>query len=280
MRTLALLFAAAIAVSEVPAVRAAAPEEVGVVLMHGWGLIRNRPPGHISHTLRNDPLASALKREGFHVLQPEMPWGPNRILEAALDTAMEELDGQVSKLKAAGAKKIVIAGHSMGAPMALAYVGRREGLAGVIALAPGHHPELQPKMFPDFYPKQIAEARGLVAAGKGNARTTFKAAQCCFFFDDFQSTPIAYLSYFDPAGPGTMAGNAAGLKPGVPVLVVFGKRDGIFKQLAAFNESLADYIWSRIPPHPLHRRVTIDADHGQVPERSVEDVIRWLRSLP
>jgi hypothetical protein len=120
----------------------------------------------------------------------------------------------------------------------------------------------------------------MVAAGRGNEKTTFKAAQCCFFFDDFQSTPGAYLSYFDPDGPGTMAGNASRLKPGVPVLVVFGERDGIFKQLADFNESLADYIWSRIPPHPLHNRVTLNANHVEVPARSIQETVRWLKSLP
>lgn len=259
---------------------AADPKEVGVVLMHGWGLQRNPPPGRVYPHRWNDPLASALRQEGFRVIQEEMPWGPNRIIDATLDQAMEEIDAHVKKLKAEGARKIVVAGHSMGTPMALAYAARREGVAGVIGLAPGHHPELQPGMYPDFFPKQVARAREAIAAGSGGGQTKFTAAQCCVFYQDFWTTPLIYLSYFDPDGPGTMAGNASKVKAGVPVLLVFGKKDVIFKLLDDVKQSYADYVPSRLPPNPLHRRIIIDADHVQVPGQSIREVLQWLKDLP
>lgn len=258
----------------------AEPKDVGIVLMHGWGLQQNPPPGRMYPHRKNDALANALRQEGFHVIQEEMPWGPNRIIDASIDAAMREIDGQVEKLRALGAKKMVIAGHSMGTPMALAYAARRDGVAGVIGLAPGHHPELQPAMYPEFFPKQVAKAKEAIAAGKGDEQTRFTAAQCCVFYQDFWTTPRIYLSYFDPDGPGTMAGNAAKVKAGVPVLFVFGKRDVIFKLLEDVKQSYADYVPGRLPANPLHRRVILDADHGQVPGQSIRDVLQWLKDLP
>ncbi len=261
-------------------VSAADPKDVGVVLMHGWGLQRNPPPGRIHPHRWTDPVATALRREGFRVVQEEMPWGPNRIIDASLEQAFGEIDGLVAKLKAEGARTIVVGGHSMATPMALAYAGRRDGLAGVLGLAPGHHPELQPAMYPDVIPKQISKAKDAIAAGKGDVATTFTAAQCCVYYQDFTTTPRNYLSYFDPDGPGTMSGAASGLKTGVPVLLVYGKRDIIFKLLSDVNQSYSDYVSSRLPPNPLHRRVTVDADHVQVPAQSVQAVIQWLKELP
>ncbi len=259
---------------------AAEPKDVGIVLMHGWGLQRNPPPGRVYPHRWNDPLANALRQEGFRVVQEEMPWGPNRIIDATLDGAMTEIDAQVEKLKAQGASKIVIAGHSMGTPMALAYAARRDGLAGVIGLAPGHHPELQPAMYPDFFPKQVAKAKAAIAAGQGDARITFTAAQCCVFYQDFSTTPRIYLSYFDPDGPGTMSGNATSVRLGVPVLLVFGKRDIIFKLLDDVKQSYSDYVLTRLAPNPRHKRIILDADHVQVPGQSVSEVVQWLRELP
>ncbi len=274
-----VLIALVIAIFGSPAA-AADPREIGVVLMHGWGLQRNQPAGRVYPHRWNDPLANALRQEGVRVLQEELPWGPNRIIDGSLDKAMEEIDAQIARLRSEGARKIVIAGHSMGTPMALAYAARRDGLSGVIGLAPGHHPELQPAMYPDFYPEQIAKTRQALAAGEGDVQTNFTAAQCCVFYQTFRTTPRIYLSYFDPDGPGTMAGNAANVKTGTPVLLVFGKRDVIFKLLNDAGQSYADYVPSRLPPNPLHRRVIIDADHVQVPALAIEEVVRWLKELP
>jgi pimeloyl-ACP methyl ester carboxylesterase len=194
--------------------------------------------------------------------------------------ALKEIDSQVDRLKAQGAKKIIVAGHSMGTPMALAYAARRDGLAGVIGLAPGHHPELMPAMYPDFFPKQLTNAKEAVAAGKGDERTAFQAAQCCTFYQTFWTTPRIYLDYFDSEGSGTMAGNAALVKEGIPVLMVYGEKDVIFKLLSDAKESYSDYVPSRLKPNPLHKRIIIDSDHRSVPERASSQVIEWLKTLP
>jgi dienelactone hydrolase len=54
---------------------------------------------------------------------------------------MEEIDRAVARLKSQGAKKIVVAGQSFGANAAIGYGARRDGLAAIMAIAPGHVPE-------------------------------------------------------------------------------------------------------------------------------------------
>jgi pimeloyl-ACP methyl ester carboxylesterase len=278
-RVFPILVAALFAASGPSLAFAAEPGEIGIVLMHGWGLHAD-PSEHVNPHAWTLLLAQALRKEGFHVVQEEMPWGPNRLLDVSLDKAMEEIDAQVGRLKVDGAKKIVIAGHSMGAAMALAYAARRDGVAAVVGLAPAPHPELGPELFPDVIPAQIAKAKAAVSAGKGDVRMTFKGVQCCFFFRDFSTTANIYLSYFGPDGPATMAGNASRVKPGVAVLMVYGTQDVIFTLLADVRQSYADYVLSRIPPNPHNRGIIIDAGHGEVPVRAARDVIAWLRALP
>jgi len=259
---------------------AADPAEYGIVLMHGFGLRREAPRGYVRPHFPTDRLAEALRGEGFRVEQVEMPWSPSRLLDAPIDKAMAEIDEHAKKLRADGVKRIVVAGHSMGANMALAYGARREGVAAVIGLAPGHHPELQARIFPELV-DQFNQTRTALEAGKGDKQQRFKGANCCpQFFAEFSSTPAIYWSYFNPDGDGSMAKNAQSLKPGVPVLWVLGKNDDIFGLLQKIGESYADYVPSRLPPNPNHRRVILDADHRTVPERSVPEVIEWLKRLP
>ena len=257
---------------------AADPADVGVVLLHGWGL--QEEPRRVNPHAHNWLLSKSLRDAGFHVVEEEMPWGPNRLIDASLEQAMQEIDAQVANLKAQGASRIVIAGHSMGTPMALAYASQRSGLAGVIGLAPGFHPEFGVALFPESLPAQLVKAEAARAAGKGDERITFTAAQCCFFLRDFQTTPNIYLSYFDPKGPATMARSARRLEKGVPVLLVYGKHDFIFTLFAQVKLPYFDHVWSRLPPNPRHKRITVDADHASVPSRAVPDVIGWLRALP
>ncbi len=101
----------------------------GVVLLHGKG---GTPTSMI------EGLTESLRKEGAVVEAPELPWSRRRMYDATYDQAMAEIDLAVQKLKWAGATKIVVAGHSLGANAAIGYGARRDGLAAVIALAPGH----------------------------------------------------------------------------------------------------------------------------------------------
>jgi pimeloyl-ACP methyl ester carboxylesterase len=105
-------------------------DRIGMVLMHGKG----GTPKYVSS------LGSALRGAGVLVETPSMPWSRHRIYDKGYEESMDEIDTYVAQLKAAGARRIFVAGHSLGANAALGFGARREGLSGIILLAYGHVP--------------------------------------------------------------------------------------------------------------------------------------------
>ena len=80
-------------------------EKIGIVLMHGKG-------GTTSYV---DDLGDSLKKLGIIVKTPLMPWSKGRIYDKGYEESMAEIDTYVEQLKKSGAKRIFIAGHSIGA---------------------------------------------------------------------------------------------------------------------------------------------------------------------
>ena len=231
----------------------------GIVLLHGKG---GTPTSMI------EGLHETLKKNGAVVEAPELPWSARRIYDATYDQAMAEIDNAVEKLKKAGATRIVIAGHSLGANAALGYAARREGLSAVIAMAPGHLPEawalrLRTK-------GAIARAKKLIEAGKGDIPESFPdLAQGLPF--SVRATPNVYLSMFDPEGPAVMPKNAAAM-PAVPLLWVVGVADPIF-----FHGR--DYAFDPAAKHPKSRYLVIAGGHLDTPFQARSAVVNWLKSL-
>src|SRR5580704_19066331 len=95
----------------------------GIVFLHGKGAW----PGGF-----NGGILSALEDEGALVAKPEMPWSFHRRYGATFDQALAEVDAAVAGLKAKGASRIVIIGHSLGATAAIGYAARHPDLAGVV----------------------------------------------------------------------------------------------------------------------------------------------------
>jgi len=237
----------------------AAGNDLGVVLLHGKG---GSPSGHVRE------LAVALQARGYLVSTPTMPWAENRIYDASFDDAMAEIDREVETLRSKGAKLVVVAGQSLGANVALGYAAWRSGLAGVIALAPGHAPESQ--AFAKRVGPDVSRARGLVAAGQGKEKQRFAELN--------QGRPMVvtasaevYLSWVDPDGAAVMPKSAASFKAPIPLLIVNGNGDRTAQG--------RDYIFDRAPPHPKSRFVTVAADHFGVPGAAIDEVAAWLAAL-
>ena len=237
----------------------AADSDVGVVLLHGKG---GSPSGYIRE------LASALRSKGYLVSTPTMPWAQNRIYDASFDEAMREIDREVDALRQKAAKFVVVAGHSLGANAALGYAASRDGASGIIALAPGHTPELQG--FTRRLGSDVDRARALVAAGKGRERQRFGDVNQGQG-SEVAATAEAYLSWFDPNGPAVMPRSAASFKAPTPLLLVVGSGDR-----TAMGK---DYIFDRAPPHAKSRFVTVAADHFAAPSAAIEEVAAWLEAL-
>jgi pimeloyl-ACP methyl ester carboxylesterase len=237
------------------ALPASAGQPIGVVFLHGK---QSMPEEHI-------PLADAITAAGFLLARPEMCWSGRRIYDRDYLHCLREIDRAIERLKQRGAAAFVIAGHSLGANGALAY-GARHDVRGVIALAPGHMPELRASQ--PSIAESLARARTLIAVGRGDVRTAFAD-----FNGDLaimvMATPTAYLSFFAPDSPAVMPSNAARLT--APLLYVVGSDD-------PFQHG-PDYIFARVPPHPLNRYVTVPAGHFATSEAASEVVVAWLRTL-
>jgi dienelactone hydrolase len=231
----------------------------GVVLMHGKG---GMPGSLVGST------AAALQAAGAKVVMPEMPWSRSRMYDVTYEQAMVEIDRAVAQLKAQGATKIVVAGQSFGANAAIGYAARRDELAAVVALAPGHVPERP--MFAQRVAPSVARAKQLIGEGKGDLPGTFADQNQGKTFDVRASAKV-YVSYFDPNGPAPMPRNAAAMKP-VPFLWIIGRSDSLIS-------AGADYAFNRAPKHPKSRYVEVNATHENTPDVAKAEVIAWLNAL-
>lgn len=198
------------------------------------------------------PLAQALKARGAVVALPRMSWTTGyRTYEQTLG----EIQAVVSRLKAGGASRIVLAGHSLGANVSMGYAARIGGVDAVVALAPGHRPDFIAGQTGD----SLAQARAMVGAGQGAQKAKF------LDFNQGRTFPVttsaeAYISFFDPSGPAAQAAQASGVRS--PTLWVIGTGDR-----PAMNDRAA-YSGTRI---------VVEAGHQDTPQAAVAQVIDWLQ---
>ena len=230
----------------------------GVVFMHGkWG----GPSKYITN------VVFQLHQAGCVVEAPDLPWSGQRRYDVPARAAMLEIDAAVARLKAQGATAIFIGGHSMGASAALAYAARHPGLAGVLAVAPGHDPSLP--AFANRIAEDVQQARTLVAQGRGAEVVRFND------FNNGRSAsfpvPAAiYLSYFDPAGLFVIPENAKHLS--APLLWVSGSSDPL-------TRLGRDYAFARAPADPRSRFIEVPADHLGTPDAAAGQIVDWVRGL-
>ncbi len=240
-----------------------AADKIGVILMHGkWGSGASKSPVGV--------LGKALSSAGFIVLVPDMPWSKKRLYSKDYDGAMGEIDKAVAKLKSKGATKIVVGGHSMGANAALGYGARRDGIAAVLAIAPGHVPEVS--SWKKKFAADVAKAKEMVAAGKGDKKDKFHDINQGKK-KTLNVSASVYLSWFAPDGPSPMPANAANLKPGTVLFWVTGSKDGLHKRAGEA------YAFDKAPPNPKSAYVVVTAGHVDAPKKSKKEIIELLKSL-
>lgn len=215
---------------------------VGVVLIHGKG----GGQGPLQ------PLAQALKKQGAIVLMPGMSW---RSGYRPYESTVGEVAAAVARIRQMGARKVYLAGHSMGANISMGYSAAGGDVDGIIALAPGHRPEFIATVTGD----SLDRAKAMVAAGRGNERGQF------LDFNQGRTMPVtttaaAYVSFFDPDGPAGRAARARGVSGSV--LWVIGRAD---------RPAMRDDA-----PYSRGTRIEVDANHQQTPVAAVPYVLEWL----
>lgn len=190
-----------------------AAEKVGVVLIHG----KAGMPEHL------ELLTMDLINAGYLVKMPEMPWSARRRYDRSLTEAHDEIDGQIADLRALGAAKIVMAGHSMGANMAMGYAAtHRDRVDALVALGPGQ--TVESGKFPDALETSVSRARRMSSEGRGDEVVVFDDLHLGKLGTVTTSARI-YLSYFDPNGLANMPATASRLD--LPFLVTPPRRKAV-----------------------------------------------------
>lgn len=242
-----------------PGAAAQAQSDLGVVVLHGT---QGNPGGRPIA-----PFLQALANASYAVRAPEMCWSGTRIYDAPYPACLHEIDPAITALRAAGARRIVVAGHSRGGNAAIVYGVQHPELAGVIALAPAANPE--DLAHNPAIAASLAQARRMVAAGQGNQRAGFTDNNLGRNFT-VTTTAAIYLSFHEPGGPADFPKLLPDLR--VPIIWVAGSRDPLQYQAAT--------LFRRLPANPLNQFVQVNADHLGTPQAGIPAVLDWLKRLP
>jgi pimeloyl-ACP methyl ester carboxylesterase len=237
------------------------PPKTGVVVMHGKG---GNPNRFVSD------LASALQENGVLVANLEMPWSGNRNYDVDTAAAEKQVQEALDGLRAKGATKVFVAGHSQGGVFTF-YLGGRLALDGIIAIAPGGN------VATSFYQGKIgdslAEAKKYVAEGKGNERERLQDYEGSRGLYPIVSVPSAYVTWFDPDGAMNQDRSLKALKPTLPVLYI--SPTGDYPQLRRLKNS----VFNALPSNPHSKLYEPEASHLQAPGASSAEILRWVREV-
>lgn len=260
LRLLLVLALAATLAGMASATHAQAPL-LGVVVMHGKG---GSPTRHVAD------LAGALAGKDYLVANLEMPWSGGRDYDVDVSRAEEEVESALAALRAKGARKVFVAGHSQGGLFALHFAGKH-AVDGIIAIVPGGNTAA--KVVRDNLGDSLAQARRLVDAGKGAERTRLKDYEGAKGVYPIVTTPAAYVSWFDPEGAMNMDRAAHAANPGIPILWIVAKHD--YPNLRRNNIPQ----FKTLPRNPLTKLYEPDSNHLGAPTASIDEIVRWTREV-
>jgi alpha-beta hydrolase superfamily lysophospholipase len=246
--------------SAAPAAELPSPA-IGIVIMHGKG---GSPSKYVSG------LALSLERNGYLVANLEMPWSGKREYDVNVDAAAKELQSALGTLRSRGANKLFVAGHSLGALFALYYAGQHP-VDGVIALAPGG--SVSTPVFREKLGESVKLARSLVTEGKGNERTRLTDYEGAKGTYPVITTPVAYLTWFDPEGAMSLIKAAKAMNPRIPVLYVAPKAD--YPILLKSKQ----VIFNALPAHALTKLYEPDSTHLDAPSAARDEILRWTSQV-
>jgi dienelactone hydrolase len=234
--------------------------QIGIVVMHGKGGAPNKFV---------NVLADGLTAKGLLVANIEMSWSKSREYDVPADQAVEEIKAALAGLKAKGAKKLFVAGHSLGGTFAV-YFGGVHPIDGIIGIAPGGS-SANPTVARAIAPG-LAKARELIAEGKGKERAElidYEPSKGGAY--PINSVPEAYVSFFDPNG----IMNSSRTAPQVKAPVLWGVATRDYPGLRKVSPPL----FKEFPAHPLNKYFEPEADHLNAPGASVDEIVAWTAAV-
>jgi len=93
------------------------PHRVGVVVLraaHTFEMGGDRPHGESARFLSIARLTDVLQGAGFQMVVPEMPWSEEHPYDRSFTEALDSVAAAVATLRAQGAERVVVVGHSLG----------------------------------------------------------------------------------------------------------------------------------------------------------------------
>jgi len=241
---------------------AATENKVGVVLIHGkWG-----------NPSRFNSLAKAMSNKGYMVLTPLMPWSKVRGYDVDYSAALEIVTGNIQELRKNGSTVIVLAGHSKGANAAIAYAAYgREKIDAVVAIAPGHMPEIS--RYQESIQSSLNKAKEMIDSGRGDKQALFTHRNNGKYAD-ITMTAATYFSYYDPEGMASMPLSTSKITKGIPLIwILAGTTDVLY-------DKGRDYVFEKWPRHPLNKYLVLNSVHLEAPVDATDEVLRWIAALP
>jgi pimeloyl-ACP methyl ester carboxylesterase len=236
-------------------------EPIGIVIMHGKG---GAPTGYVAE------LARALEGKGFLVANLEMPWSGKRNYDVTVERGEQEVEAALAGLRAKGAKKVFVSGHSQGGAFTLHLAGKLPA-DGFIAIAPGGN--VANRVFQENVGGSVIRARQLVAEGKGNEPARLQDYEGARGTYPIVAIPAAYVTWFDTEGAMNMDRAARAAKPQAPILWIVGQ--GERPPLRKANIPL----YNTLPSNPLTKLYEPNSDHVGTPSASVDEIVRWTREV-
>ena len=260
MRTLTSFVAAAL-LAILPLACAAQSPGIAVVIMHGKG-------GSPSRLVSG--LAAALAQKGFLVENLEMPWSGRREYDVPVDAADKEIEAAFEGMRAKGASKFFVVGHSQGGIFALHYAATHP-VNGVVAIAPGG--SVASPVFRKEVGAAVERARKLVEEGRGGEKTRFVDYEGSRGTLAVFAPAASYLSWFDAEGAMNQVKSSKAMSPQVPVLYVAPTND--YPALSRSKEAM----FAALPSNPLSRMVEPVSSHLEAPAAARDPIAGWISEV-
>lgn len=242
-------------------------EKIGVVLLHG-------KQGHTPRDTTLTQISSAMTKSGMLVVTPEMAWSFKRLMDKPWPKAVDEIKSHVESLKAQGAKRIVLAGQSLGSPAIMAYAAKNDDIDALALISPGHTPKFFYEGIP-FAPfriwtlkNEVDRARDLVQQGQGDRSEPFQDINVGGTFRVW-ATPQIFLSYMAPESEAEMSLTASKIPAHIPVLWLIGKKDLLIKEGSA-------YVFEKLPANTRSKYMEVEGGHFDAGGLNADLIVQWI----